>query len=141
MNRVIIFIAVFLTAIISDARAQSLSPTQDTLVWQVDQITDILSDTIMSYQASFESYGSQRIEWIQQQSNPTVFEIESVDGSWTDVESNGTLAYSIHYQNKAGEMSVTRSTNGIVISLRFNAEGIVPMNLQFRVTAVNKKQL
>jgi len=114
--RTILFI-LLIAAVQMPVMAQSTNPQQATIRWNASGFTDQATNVTVQKPCQFIVYGSSKIEWVQKGGSLVyTFLVTSVSGTWTDVNTNGTLTYQVTLDGTSGSIQVSRSGN-VTISL------------------------
>jgi hypothetical protein len=107
------------------------------LRWTCNQTTNLRDGSTSSYSCAFITRGTDRITWLQRNNEAaTDYTITGTEGAWSDVKSNGTFAYLISRDGKAGRMTVRRTAEGITITLDFSSQGEMAIKRQFSVSEI-----
>ena len=100
-------------------RAQTPNIQTDTLQWNASGFTDNISQETITKSCQFITYGDQKIEWVQKNGTYiSTYSINSLSSSWPDLNTNGSLTYSISRNTVTGQLTITRTDQ--VITIRLN---------------------
>jgi hypothetical protein len=108
------------------------------LRWTVNQLTDLNTGKVQSYSATFETNGTQSIQWIQKNgSNASQLAVQNLTGSWTNILNNGQVMYTILWEDLPGTLQIERSNAGMTITIDVGLENGKRMHNTYTVSAVN----
>jgi len=108
------------------------------LHWTSDQTTNLRSQETTQYVSSFITRGTSSVNWIQKNGQVnTSYSVTGTDGSWTDIETNGSFIYYLSRDGKGGRLTVERDAGGFFITLDFSESGQHSIKQKFRVTSVS----
>ena len=118
-------------------QAFSQDVTQVGLTWKVNSLYDQSTQQSASYTCSFKSNGPQDILWLQRNGQfTTTLNVLGVNGSWANINSIGTVSYSITSGSESGNIVFERTAEGIFIYLTLSQSGGQPLNYKFSVSEV-----
>lgn len=90
----------------------------DTLQWNASGFTDLITNEAVAAPCHFVSYGTSKVDWIQGGGSfTTPFSITSVTGMWQDINSNGTLTFSIIGDGLSGQLILSKDNAGTKVKL------------------------
>ncbi|MBX7125126.1 MAG: hypothetical protein K1X47_05500 [Cyclobacteriaceae bacterium] len=134
MNQRNIFFALGLLFAIS-ASGQDINTNK--IVWKVDSLFDLKSTDRFAYSCEFETSGQQLIIWKQSGGFNSDFKINSVTGNWTNLQWNGSITYSVTYEDENGTLLFERSASGIRIRLVLGDPSQPSLKHEYYVSAIN----
>jgi hypothetical protein len=104
-RKIIFFFAITLTHL---ANAQSPNIQTDIIRWSSSGFSDQLSEQTVNAPCEFKTY-SDRIEWIQDNGNfMLTLNIQSSFGTWTDLNQDGMITFSVLLDTLPGEVQISR---------------------------------
>jgi hypothetical protein len=107
------------------------------LRWQVDEMTDLKTNETFVYQCSFQSNGSQPIQWSQKGGTiSSVLAVASSSGSWNNVAAPGDYAFQISKDNLTGTAIFERTASGVFITIDLSSSNPNAMRARFRVATI-----
>jgi hypothetical protein len=115
-------VIVLFAAISFDVYAQStVNPQTDTIRWSSSEFTDKNTNVSVDGQFQFLTYGSSKIDWVQKNGKLVyTFSVSKVEGTWADVNADGSITYTIKLNEMTGTLSISRSA-GISIDLNLSS--------------------
>jgi hypothetical protein len=127
----------FICALTVFGYAQTNSPIiQQTITWSVDSLRDVSHNQVASFSCQFKTLQSEKISWIQQNGNYTLdFTINSISGTWLNINNDGLLEYSVSHQGKVGIIKIESFGGKKLISFSFLENGINTMPYVFEVVS------
>ena len=110
-----------------------------TITWTVNHGFDLKSNSDFNYQGSFTTNGSNSITWSQGSGNfISTFTISSLQGTWTDVSTNGTVTYQVEQDGSSGTLKFERTSEGIFVTLDFPSGDSQGSWLKFQVSSLSQ---
>jgi hypothetical protein len=107
------------------------------LSWQVDEMTDLKTNETFAYQCSFQSNGSQPIQWLQKGGTITsILTVASSSGLWNNVATLGQYTFQITKDNLTGTALFERTAAGVFITIDLSSGNPQAMRARFRVTTI-----
>jgi len=107
------------------------------LVWESDQTTDLQTNEIKPYLATFKTNGSQSLDWIQKGGKLSAnYKVVSIDGIWANVSNLGTITFLVERNGKNLRARFERNLSGLFITLIYPNSG-GEARLQFRIKSVS----
>jgi hypothetical protein len=118
---------------------QETSIARDTIVWQVDQLTDLAANTSEVFHCKFVTTPTD-IEWLQKSDSfSNNFSVLNTEGSWNDLSNDGRYTFHVSFNGENGNLYFER-VNGIVqITMSFIDGEKNKMPYLFRVSNYSKK--
>lgn len=136
MNKVFKLTIALLLAASLQSTAQNIM--NDTLVWESNQVKDKSSGSQFELSSQFKTYGSKKIEWLQKANTvKKVFEVSSIEGSWTEINSNGEVSFLILTENLKGRITFKRSMGNPTVEFSFIRNGAETMPFEFSINSVH----
>ncbi|MFM8913174.1 MAG: hypothetical protein ACKOE6_09710 [Flammeovirgaceae bacterium] len=129
----ILFIVLMLVAC-EAAKSQNIATTS--LVWQVDELTDLSTNKTLPFQASFITKAGQTVEWIQKKGEKnSSYTITATQGQWLNIAQAGMVTYMLQRNGVNWRMVLEKTPLATFIYLDFSG-GSEPVRQRFRVTNV-----
>jgi hypothetical protein len=105
-----------LSAFIAKGQGEDIS--RDTIEWHSEQAYNFKNQEQFQFVSYFKSFGESKVEWIQKSGSLVhTFIVDLVDGTWTNIQSNGEVVFNIRYEDKPGKITFSKSDNGTVVLL------------------------
>lgn len=115
--------------------AQDISTS--TLTWEAVESTDLEKSTTLAMKCSFRTESNSSVEWIQKKGQlRNVFVVTSVEGTWNDISSVGTITYTLSRNGKSYKMKLEKDDSGTFITMDFSKDGEYQSRYRFRITSV-----
>ena len=111
---------------------------QQNLAWTSTTVVDIKNNApSMPFQCSFKTFSNQSIDWIQK-SGAEVYQytVVSIEGSWTNVMTDGTIQYNVFLGTSTGSFVFTRSNGQLSVRLRTYVDNELDLDLIFNLSTV-----
>jgi hypothetical protein len=89
---------------------------QEEITWTASADRDMLTNELFPVAMSFVSFEDDKIE-MRIQNSVQIFQIQLVNGQWTDISQPGSLAYDILLNSQPGRLEIRRDATGIFIVL------------------------
>jgi len=135
MKKIFLVAMVLIWTVAITCPAQNMANTQ--LTWTVDGLNDLGTGQSASYHCTFSSNGNQAITWSQKNGNfVTTLSVQNVSGTWTNVNLEGQLLYTVSTDGKTGTLKFYRDSQGLFITIDF-PRGDTRLNHRYTVTSVN----
>jgi hypothetical protein len=110
-------ITLIFSTLASFAFAQSIHSGE--LHWNVEQLNDVNAGQSSVFNCLFTSSPT-AINWIQNEGEYTTsFPINSVSGTWSDVQGDGSVTFYVTFQDKTGEVTFSRENGLVTIRMKF----------------------
>ena len=123
----------------SAGRSQTINIQADTIVWQVNGMTDLIGNVTVPYQCKFVTRASQDIDWVQGDGDVvTHFSITGANGDWSNPSEDGSVTYNISGDGVSGQLSLSRSSSGLSAHLQLNG-GAYEINHSYPVLSYEKR--
>jgi hypothetical protein len=114
MNLKILALSVFTIVGCTVVQAQSLNIQVDRISWAVDGMTDLNANESVPYQCRLVTIGDDGVDWVQENGNFVLhFSVTGKTGEWIDPAENGSITYSIDGEGLQGELTISRTTQGL----------------------------
>lgn len=108
-----------------------------TLTWVAERGTDLSTASTLDMKCSFITKNNTSVEWIQKKGEKrSEYEVTAVEGSWTDVSSNGAITYTLMRNGKPCKMTLERTGSGTFITMDFSKEGEYTSRYRFQIISV-----
>jgi len=113
-------VAAFFVAAMTNGNAQNIE--SDTIQWNSTNFVDLLADnTAVAVPCQFITKGISSLEWVQANgSYICTMQITSKDGSWTDLNNDGSITYNVTLDQIPGRVTLSRSGNSLKLLLDLN---------------------
>jgi len=126
--------------LISVATSYSQNIATSNLTWQASEATDLQTQKVMTYEATFKTNGTQVVEWIQKDGERTsTYTVTGTEGTWPDISATGMFTYLLTRNGKASRMAFERSEGGLFVTLDFTQPGGPAIKQRFRIQSVQAK--
>ena len=110
---------------------------QTSLTWKVNYLNDQASQQSLPYACSFKTNGSQDILWMQRNGQFTsTLNVSGLNGSWANIDSVGTVSYSITSGTESGSIAFERTIEGIFVYLTLSQSTAQSLSYKFSVSEV-----
>jgi hypothetical protein len=97
-------------------RAQNI--TTQTIRWQINQTQEVNAGKISEDPDQIVSYGTTKIEWQNSQGIvKKTFTISETNGSWTNVQNNGSILYEVSAGEQLGTVRIFRNSSELTIRI------------------------
>lgn len=112
--------------------------TQTSLTWKVNYLNDQVSQQSLPYACSFKTNGSQDIVWKQRNGLLTsTLNVTGLTGSWTNIDSIGTVSYAITSGIESGSIAFERTAEGAFAYLTLSQGTAQPLRYKFSVSKIS----
>ena len=132
MKKIFILSAIVLIGYFQ-SKAQNILTTP--LTWSVTQLTDLNTNATQSYQCTFQTNGTQTIQWVQKKLT-TGLEITSTSGTWSDVSAYGKMVFNITADGETGSITFEKDETGTSITIDLSQSGQTRLRQRYMVTNV-----
>jgi len=132
LKKIIFFL--FSVCLFTSTMAQNMAT--DSITWNVVQLRDLTSNATVNYQCQFKTHATQPIYWIQDDW-VTPLTIQSVSGSWINVQVNGKITFQITTDGESGSLVFERTASGVTISIDLSQAGTSRLRHQYLVDQIN----
>lgn len=120
-------------------QAQQIAFETDTIQWEVDQLNDTNADSRENFTCVFVTDKAGNIRWIQENGNfVNEFEVQSSEGNWRDLNSDGYKEFMITYLGKNGKIRFSRTDGVMQIHMIFREGERNTTPYVFRVKSFTK---
>ena len=127
----------FFCLLLFTVKANSQNIATSKLLWQTNQANDLRSQNLIDYQCAFKTDGSQTIKWFQKNGQSvTTFTILRTQGTWTNINSPGSITYGLSRNTDRGKMIIEKNENGTFITLDFSETSTHAIKQRFRISSV-----
>lgn len=130
-----VFFVFFLISVSHYGWSQDISSVP--LIWHVDQMTDMKTSEVFSYQCVFQTNGQQPIQWVQK--NGTVsssLSVKGFSGLWSNVASMGEFVFQVSKDGFSGTVLFERTNSGLFITLDLTPGNPDDIRTRFRVSSI-----
>ncbi len=94
------------------------NPQNNTIRWNASGFTDQNAKESMQGNSQFITYGNNKIDWVQKGGKLVYsLNVKSVDGTWTDANTDGSVIYNLSLNDLTGTLTIDRSSGTISIAL------------------------
>lgn len=109
-----------------------------TLQWNATGFRDLDASKDFTNSCQFITYGTKRVEWIQDQGNHVrEWTIKQAQGNWSNVAAQGSYQYTFNDGAINGELTISKDAGGWVIDLVLLG-GTNDVKLKYTVNSVEK---
>jgi hypothetical protein len=130
----VVFLIIFLL-LSAGLYAQNVS-TQ-TIRWHVGRAQEINTGRVSEGEDQFVSYGITKIEWQNAQGVvKKTFTINETNGSWTNVQSNGSILYEVNVGEQLGTVKFFRTSSELTIRITLLKGDGDPDLYEFSITSL-----
>jgi len=92
--------------------------TTQTIRWHISRTQDINAGRVSDDPDQIVSYGTTKIEWQDEQGVvKRTFTISETNGSWTNVQSNGSILYEVSEEERLGTIRIFRTSSELTIRI------------------------
>jgi hypothetical protein len=113
---------------------QTISIAQDTITWEIDELTDLAKDTTEVFHCKFITTPT-GIKWLQKNDGfINNFSVVSTSGSWENLSLNGNYTFHVSFQDQTGTLSFERVGGLLHVTMSFLDGGKNKMPYSFRVS-------
>lgn len=114
--------------------AQDVS--KNTIKWNATGFTDLNTKTEVANSCTFITYGTKKIQWIQDNGKFVVdWNITKASGAWKDVNQDGSITFSFADDKVKGELIIKKESNGWSINLTMSG-GPSDFNLMYVISSI-----
>jgi hypothetical protein len=119
----------------STATANGQNMASTNLKWEADQTTDMQANVTKPYVGYFKTLSTQSVEWVQKGGQlMATYTVVSVEGTWADVNSIGSVVYVLTRSGKTVRMKFEKTAAGRFVTMIFPANGNA--EIKFRISSV-----
>lgn len=129
----LILILCLLSTVLS---AQDISTSN--LNWKVDSLVDLSTNEGFEYACTFETSGQGNISWNQKGGFTSTLNVNSQEGTWTNVQANGSVVYSVTYEEETGTIRFERTDSGWRIKLLLGPPNLPSLKHEYIVSVVTE---
>lgn len=128
-------------AVLAGFAATAQSITSDAIKWSSEEFLEESKNVYISHESYFLSYGSDSVVWYQAGDFRQTVKVTGIEGSWADLNTNGSITYNVLYHDKTGTLKFQR--DGDWISIRMQIAGLPgnPAAKLFTITSFNQTEL
>ncbi len=135
LNRTFVCIVLIVLSMPFKGKAQDI--TKGKYTWKASQVTDGRTSSTKNSYTEFVTNASTSVDWIQKNGElKTTFRVTGIEGSWPNIDNQGTITYILEHENGSCRMSFERSASGLKISMDFEGNGNATTRLTFKVDSV-----
>lgn len=134
MKTLILGITLVLLCTCDPLIAQNISTSN--LKWKVDSLLDLRSNERFVYNCNFETTGHGSIVWNQNGGFISSMTVDSATGSWTNVQTNGSITFSIQYEEEPGTIRFERVGSRCIIRLILGDPGQPTLQHEYIVSLI-----
>lgn len=132
-------LSILVIALITPAAGFSQDITKSEYTWKASQVTDGRTSSTKASYTEFVTHGLTSVDWIQKNGElKTTFRITGTEGSWSNINNQGSITYLLEYENRSCKMRFERAASGLSISMDFGSEGAGTTRLTFKVDSVSQ---
>lgn len=97
---------------------------QANLSWSSSRNVNSADKDTTAYTCSFTTRLAQSIDWIQNNgTDVSTYTVNSVEGSWTDIQAEGQIVYHVSKDNLDGDFVFSRVTGKTSLRVKLNLNG------------------
>ncbi|MFZ6011190.1 MAG: hypothetical protein ACOYXT_12660 [Bacteroidota bacterium] len=127
-------IALIITAFAAwSADAQDIKTSS--LNWTAGELTDLKTGKTKAYSGVFETSSEQSVVW-KQKAATTTFQVTGMEGSWTDVKTDGKVIFQVDSEGITGTLTLERSSSGTFVTLDLDLGSGSTMKHRYRIEKV-----
>jgi hypothetical protein len=109
------------------------------LSWQVQGLTDLNTNKVeATYQCTFTTNGNSPVQWLQKGNYSNAFTVQSISGTWPNVQSVGKIVFNIRIDTESGTLTFERTPNDVTATLDLSrGVGGQRLKMKYTITQVN----
>jgi hypothetical protein len=94
------------------------------IIWTATGFTDLNTNVVVNRSCQFVTdNATSKVDWIQANGSVVYsLVIKSIDGTWSDVNTNGAITFNVENVDLKGKITITKSEQGLKILLQVNAD-------------------
>ena len=111
--------------------------TTQTIRWHIGKTQEVNAGRVSEDPDQIVSYGTTKIEW--QNASGLVkktFTISETNGSWTNVQTNGSILYEVSEGERLGTVRIFRTTSELTIRITLLKDDGEPDLYEFSITSL-----
>src|SRR6187397_2792422 len=138
-RRYLLLTCLFVWMGIIETFGQQYAPATQSLIWEVNELTDTVYQATSTYSCQFESLPGNKIIWTQSHlvSELTVTDIS---GNWADTSMDGSILFSTMFNGKPCTVRFSRTNGSAQIRVNLVEDGRPSFPVIFHVTSIQPKQ-
>jgi len=139
MKNIIVGFILLCGCIPAFAQADRSFAKNDTIRWTASEFFNKETLETSVGNSTFIINGEQTIVWAQPGSE-TVYEFEIIKrtGTWTNLDNDGELSFTVARKGKPGKLIFSRAGESVKVAMEFLREGVNAMPFTFTVTRIEK---
>ena len=110
---------ILLLLLILTSAGFSQSVTSRDITWSSAKSVELHSTVDLNQSSKLVTHSTKQIDYVQSNNSTLTFLISSIDGTWSDPNTNGSLVYHVKYQSRPGKITIERTGSGIVATIDF----------------------
>lgn len=96
--------------------AKSQDVRTASITWSVNQLNDLSTNAIISYECAFKTNGMNNILWNQSSEN-FIIKVIKAEGTWDDISTPGMILFTISLDGESGTLRFERTSTGTSITI------------------------
>jgi len=125
---------IFLLFILSSLGTMAQDITLTNLAWQITREDNINTGTFDDRGGAILSYGTNRVEWADAKGAlMQTLTIREVNGSWTNVQNNGTIVYEADTGGKPATVTFLRDAGQLRVTIAVLQDDGFPLIREFTI--------
>lgn len=121
------------TVLISYFQLKAQNVLVTPLTWTVSQLTDLNNNKTMAYQCTFQTNGTQSIQWVQKKMTSQL-EVTRISGTWPEVNTDGIVVFDISVEGETGTLTFAKDSEGTSITIDLSQSGQTRLRHRYMVT-------
>ncbi len=112
--------------------------SQTPITWTINHGLDLRSNSNFSYQCTFHTSSSDSLVWSQNAGSfVSTFTVSSRNGTWTDVNSTGSMTYNVVLEGSTGTILFERTASGLFVTMDFPKNDPQGSWIKFQVSSIS----
>jgi len=125
---------IFLLFILASFNTMAQNITSASLSWQITREDNINAGTFDDRGGAILSYGTNRVEWNDAKGTlMQTLAIREVNGSWTNVQKNGTIVYEADSGGKIATVTFLRDAGQLRVTIAILQDDGFPLIREFTI--------
>jgi hypothetical protein len=130
---------IFLFFILASFSTMAQSITSANLSWQISREDNVSAGTFDDRGGAILSYGTIRVEWNDAKGTPMqTLTIREVNGSWANVQNNGTIVYEADSEGKPATVTFLRDDTQLRVTIAVLQDDGFPLIREFTIQNITK---
>jgi len=129
---------IFLLFILASFNTMAQNITSANLSWQITREDNINAGTFDDRGGAILSYGTNRVEWNDAKGTlMQTLAIREVNGSWTNVQNNGTIVYEADSSGKPATVTFLRDAGQLRVTIAILQDDGFPLIREFTIQNIS----